>query len=165
MLYPIVIIAGQDLGALPSASQLLAANVPSVSAHSGATSERDGRDDPPTSNQGSVMTSSQPQQSRGLIVSSQPVLPRIVPTYQGPLLSSMPATSNKPVLVAPGLPSVQQKMIDKIKRGEYIDFNELPPARGLSKSLPPHREGQMVIVQAYDLAVSRQLIPNFETWS
>ena len=94
----------------------------------------------PTLSQGSVVTSLQPQQSRGLIVSSQPILPRVVPTYQGPLLSSMPSTSNKPVLVAPGLPSVPQKMIDKIKREEYNDFHELPLARGLSKSLPPHLE-------------------------
>ena len=146
-------------------SQLLAANVSSVSAHAGATSESDVGEDPPTSNQGSVVSSSQPQQGGGLLDSSQPILPRVVTTYQRPLLSSIPSTSNKPVLVAPGLPSVPQKVIDKIKRGEYIDFNELPPARGLSKSLPPHLEGQLVIVQADDLAVSRKLIPNFETWS
>ena len=111
------------------------------------------------------MTNSQPQQGGGSLVSSQPILLTVVTTYQRPLLSSMPSTSNKPVLVAPGLPSVPQKVIDKIKRGEYIDFNELPPARGLSKSLPLHLEGQLVIVQADDLAVSRKLIPNFETWS
>ena len=111
-----------------------------------------------------MTTSSQTQQSGGLIVSSQPILPRVVPTYQRLLLSSMPSTSNKPVLVAPGLPSVPQ-MIDKIKRGEYIYFNKLPLARGLSKFLLPHPEGQLVIVQADDLAASRKLIPNFEAWS
>ena len=166
MLYPIVVIAGQEpLGVLPSGSQLLAANVSSVSAHTGATSETDVGDDPPASNQGSVVTNSQPQQGGGSLVSSQPILPTVATTHQRPLMSSMPSTANKSVLVAPGLPSVPQKVIDKIKRGEYIDFNELPPARGLSKSLPPHLEGQLVIVQADDLAVSRKLIPNFETWS
>ena len=146
-------------------SQLLAANVSSVSAHAGTTSESDVEEDPSPSNQGSVVSSSQPQQGGGLLDSSQPILPRVVTTYQRPLLSSIPSTSNKLVLVAPGLLSVSQKVIDKIKRGEYIDFNELPPARGLSKSLPPHLEGQLVIVQADDLVVSRKLIPNFETWS
>ena len=165
MLYPIVVAGQEPLGVLPSVSQIVAANVSSVSAHIGATSERDGGEDPPTSNQESLVSSLQPQQGGGLLDSSQPILPRVVTTYQRPLLSSIPSTTNKPVLVAPGLPSIPQKVIDKIKRGEYIDFNELPPARGLSKSLPPHLEGQLVIVQADDLAVSRKLIPNFETWS
>ena len=133
MLYPIVVITGQEpLGVLPSGLQLLAANVSSVSAHTGTTSESDSGDDPPASNQGRVV---QPQQGGGSLVSSQPILPTVATTYQRPLMSSMPSTAYKPVLVAPGLPSVPQKVIDKIKRGEYIDFNELPPARGLSKSL------------------------------
>ena len=141
-------------------SQILAANVSSVSAHAGATSEKDVGEDPPTSNQESLVSSLQPQQGGGLLDSSQPILPRVVTTYQRPLLSSIPSTTNKTVLVAPGLPSIPQKVIHKIKRGEYINFYELPPARGLSKSLPPHLEGQLVIVQADDLAVSRKLIPN-----
>ena len=165
MLYPIVIAGQEPLGVLPPVSQLLAANISSVSAHSGATSEADFGDDPPASTQGSVVTNSQHQQGGGSLVSSQPILPTVATTYQRPLMSTIPSSANKPVLVVPGLPSVPQKVIDKIKRGEYIDFNELPPARGLSKSLPPHLEGQLVIVQADDLAVSRKLIPNFETWS
>ena len=46
-----------------------------------------------------------------------------------------------------------------------MDFNELPPARGLSKSIPSHLEGQVVVVHAADLASSRKLIPDFATWS
>jgi len=56
-------------------------------------------------------------------------------------------------------------MIDKIVAGKYVDFSELPPARGLSRSLPPYLEGQVIVVQAEDLIASRKLIPNFETWA
>jgi len=50
-------------------------------------------------------------------------------------------------------------------RWECIDFNELPPAKGLSKAVPPYLEGQVIIVQAEELTASWKLIPNFETWS
>ena len=127
MLYPIVVIAGQEpLGVLPSVSQLLAAKVLSVSAHTGTTSETDFGDDPPTSNQGSVVINLQPQQGERSLVSSQPVLPTVATTYQRPLMSSMPSTANKPVLVAPGLPSVPQKVIDKIKRGNILTLTSCP---------------------------------------
>jgi len=56
-------------------------------------------------------------------------------------------------------------MIDKIVAEEYIDFNDLPPARGLSKAVPPYLEGQVIIVQAEQLTASQKLIPNLETWS
>jgi len=56
-------------------------------------------------------------------------------------------------------------MIDRIKAGKYIDFNKLPPARGLSKSVPLHLEGQVVVIQADDMAASCKLIPNFEMWA
>jgi len=47
-------------------------------------------------------------------------------------------------------------MIDKIVAGEYIDFDDLPPAIGFSKAVPPYLEGQ----------VDRQLHENrFKTWS
>ena len=54
---------------------------------------------------------------------------------------------------------------DRQGGGGYVDFNELPPVRGLNKAAPPQLESQVVIVQADDLAVSHKLIPNFETWS
>ena len=93
--------------------------------------------------------------------------PVVVQSDLAALLSqqgNVPAASNKHVLISPGLPTVAQRLIDHIKTGEYIDFNELPPARGLSKSVPSHLEGQVVVIQANELAASRKLIPNFETW-
>jgi len=70
---------------------------------------------------------------------------------------------SKHVLVSLGLPCLPQNMIDKIVAREYIDFNDFPPARGLSKAVPPYLEGQVIIVKADQLTASRKLIPNFET--
>ena len=83
--------------------------------------------------------------------------PVVVQSDLAALLSqqgNVPAASNKHVLISPGLPTVAQRLIDRIKAGEYIDFNELPPARGLSKSVPSHLEGQVVVIQANELAAS-----------
>ena len=147
-------------------SQLLAVNVSSVLAHAGATSESDVGEDPPASNQGSVVTSLQPQKGGGLLVSSQPILPT-VRNYDIPETTSEFHAINikQASLSSFRTPKHTTEGDWQDQEGEYIDFNELPQARGLSKSLPPHLEGQLVIVQADDLAVSRKLIPNFETWS
>lgn len=167
-LHNLTCLAGQEfLGVLPPIPQLLAAGLNSASVTGGTEHSRG-----VASLGASQMIASPMSQSQGgsnVTMSSPSSLPVVVPTFPGPLLSlqsSMPpASNNKHVLVAPGLPSISQRMIDKIKRGEYIDFNELPPARGLSKALPSHLEGQVVIVQADDLASSRKMIPNFETWA
>jgi len=103
-----------------------------------------------------------------MVVSSPPTLPTVVTSQQWPLsaLNTTPSASgSKHVLVAPGLPCLSQRIIDKIVAGEYVDFSELPPVRGLSRSLPPYLEGQVIVVQAEDLMASRKLIPNFETWA
>ena len=38
------------------------------------------------------------------------------------------------VQVGGGLPAIPKKLIEKIEAGEYIDFSELPPAKGKGKS-------------------------------
>ena len=54
-------------------------------------------------------------------------------------------------------------MAARILAGEYIDFAELPPARGKVKSLPaPDRS--VIIVQAHDLLQQKRLIPDIATW-
>lgn len=68
------------------------------------------------------------------------------------------------ITVGTGLSSLSKKLVDKIKSNEYVDFAELPPAKGKSKPLPNILEGQIVIVQAADLLQSRQVIPDFATW-
>ena len=62
-----------------------------------------------------------------------------------PASGMMPA---KLALVGPGLPSMSKKMIDRIISGQYVDFSELPPARGWVHNLPSKEEGNIVVVQA-----------------
>ena len=69
------------------------------------------------------------------------------------------------VATGEGLPALSKRMVEKIVAGEYVEFAELPPAKGKSKGLPQALEGQVVIVQAAELASSRRLIPDLATWS
>ena len=76
---------------------------------------------------------------------------------QKPCSSSLVATGE-------GLPTLPKKCVEKILAGEYIDFAELPPAKGKVKSIPNTVEGQIVVVQATDLLETRKLIPDLATW-
>ena len=42
------------------------------------------------------------------------------------------------------LPAVPRKTAEKIWAGEYIDFSDIPPARGKAKSLPSSMEGHII---------------------
>ena len=64
-----------------------------------------------------------------------------------------------------GLPSLSRKLVDKIIANEYVDFAELPPAKGKAKHMPHSVDGQVVVVQAVDLFQQRRLIPEFATWA
>ena len=64
-----------------------------------------------------------------------------------------------------GLPAIPKKLAEKIVAGEYIDFSELPPAKGKGKSAAQSYEGQIVVVQATDLVQSRRLVPDLATWT
>lgn len=79
--------------------------------------------------------------------------------------TSQSASLQLSVCLGPGLPSLSKKLIDKIKAGEYIDFSELPPAKGKGRAVPQLGDGQIVVVQAADLMQSRKVIPDFATWS
>jgi len=71
-----------------------------------------------------------------------------------------------PTLVqpGPGLPAIPRKLADRIKVGEYVDFMELPPARGKSRPITQAPEGQVIVVQAADIAPARKLVPDLSTW-
>lgn len=45
-----------------------------------------------------------------------------------------------------------------------MDFAELPPAKGKNCPIPQTLEGQMMVIQAADLAQARKLIPDLATW-
>ena len=68
------------------------------------------------------------------------------------------------VMLGVSQPALPKKLVKKIEAGEYIDFTELPPARGKSLSILLAVEGQVLVVQAVDLLQSRQVIPDLATW-
>ena len=82
---------------------------------------------------------------------------------------STPLASKPPerVIVAPGAPALKRSMVQLMLFGAYVDFGELPPAKGFSKPLPAltqGMDGQIVLLQATDLAQSKKLIPDVATW-
>ena len=76
------------------------------------------------------------------------------------------AAANPPKLVSvgAGLPSLPKKMVDRILSGQYVDFSELPPARGRARPLPSAEDGHIVVIRAEDLSGARKLIPDLATW-
>ena len=60
-----------------------------------------------------------------------------------------------------GLCELSKKLLEKIQAEEYVDFNELPPAKGKGRSLAQGWEGQVVVVQAADLVKPAR---SFLTW-
>lgn len=64
-----------------------------------------------------------------------------------------------------GLLLIPRKILNKIQAGEYIDFSDLPPAKGRARLLPPHWEGHILVVQLKDLKGGKKLIPDFQTWT
>ena len=65
------------------------------------------------------------------------------------LVASAVVSSKAPdtIVVLPGIPPLRRSVVETIQSGAFLDFAELPPAKGLSKPKP----------------VSR-LIPDFTTW-
>ena len=68
------------------------------------------------------------------------------------------------VATGEGLPALPKKWVEKIQAGEFVDFAELPPAKGKVRGTPNSLEGPIIVVQAADLMESRKLIPDFATW-
>ena len=67
--------------------------------------------------------------------------------------------------IGEGLPAISRKLFEKIRNNEYIEFTDLPPARGKHRSLLNHLEGQVLLVQLQDLEDTRRIIPDFPTWN
>ena len=68
------------------------------------------------------------------------------------------------VVVVPGIPALPKKLAQKILNREYVDFTQLPPAKGRAKPTSLDWEGQVLLVQSMDLYVSKKLIPDLATW-
>ena len=68
------------------------------------------------------------------------------------------------VALGTGLAALPRKLVEKIQANEYIDFNDLSPAKGRSRVLSQMLEGQVILVQSADLVKSRKMIPDLSTW-
>ena len=68
------------------------------------------------------------------------------------------------VLINKGLPALLKRLLDKIGVDEYINYTDLPPARGKLRSLPHYLDSQLLLVQLQDVEDSRCIISDFLTW-
>ena len=68
------------------------------------------------------------------------------------------------VSIGEGLTALPRRLFEKIGANEYIDFTDLPPARGKPRSLPHHLDGQLLLVQLQEVEDYRRIIPDFPTW-
>ena len=68
------------------------------------------------------------------------------------------------VITGTGLPALPKKLVNKILANEYMDFAELPPAKGKARNVPQSLEGKVLVVQAADMMNARKIIPDLATW-
>ena len=73
-------------------------------------------------------------------------------------------TAPKLISVAAGLPALPKNLVEQIQAGQYIDFCELPPAKGRNRSLSSQDDGHIIVVRAEDLSGTRKMIPDLATW-
>ena len=78
--------------------------------------------------------------------------------------AEVPARPPSSVVTGEGLLALPRKWVERIQAGDYIDFAELPPAKGKSKGMPSSLEDQILVVQAADIMESRKMIPDLATW-
>ena len=71
-----------------------------------------------------------------------------------------------PMKLGAGLSAVPAGIVKKIRRGEYVDFAELPPAMPEEEATACGQSGDRVlIVQAADLRRTRRKIPDVMVWA
>ena len=77
---------------------------------------------------------------------------------------SVPLKAAQPLMtVGAGLVVLPRKKVEKILSNEYVDFMELPPAKGKSRPVPQSMEGQ--VIEAADLMATKKIIPKLAVWS
>ena len=85
-------------------------------------------------------------------------------TSSMPHLSASTASTSTSVVVAPGLPAIRKALVEAILSEQYVDFTELPPAKGRTKAIASHLEGQVVLLQTSDYLQTKRLTPDLGTW-
>ena len=66
--------------------------------------------------------------------------------------------------IGTGLSAMPRKLLERVRTNEFVDFMELPPARGKCKTLSQNLGDQIVVVQAAELNQPRRIIPDLATW-
>ena len=64
-----------------------------------------------------------------------------------------------------GLPALSHRIVEKIKAGEYVDFSELPPAKGKGRTSSNDWDARVLLLQVQQTDNPRRLIPDFPTWA
>jgi hypothetical protein len=59
---------------------------------------------------------------------------------------------------------MKKGLVDNILAGHYIDFTELPPAKGRAKTPSSLLDGQIVLLQASDYLQAKYIIPDLGIW-
>ena len=80
-----------------------------------------------------------------------------VDSEEGGSSSQLPAPL---VTVGTGLPAILKKLIARLLANEYVDFAELPPAKGKGRPMPQSLESQIIVVQAVEVMQIRKIIPD-----
>ena len=156
--------AGTTLSEMPSAMALLDAQVRQLASNRDNTSGSQATEIPPTQRAGTENSQNAVSEAaEGQTTSMASLLDMVLssPVEQG--RPANPGTSSL-VSLGEGLPLIPRKMVEKIQAGDYVDFSDMPPAKGKARSLPPHWEGHILVVQLEDLEGSKRLIPDFQMW-
>lgn len=76
-------------------------------------------------------------------------------------ISATPHLNVSAATTAPGLPAIRKVLVESILSDQYVDFIELPPAKGCTKAIA---KGQVVLLQTSDYLQAKRLTPNLGTW-
>ena len=72
---------------------------------------------------------------------------------------------NSLIPIGEGLPAIPRNLLQKIRVNDYIDFTELPSAKGSPRSKPHLMEGRVLLVQWQELENHMKAISDFATWA
>ena len=83
-----------------------------------------------------------------------------------PLLTNFPMSEHSSELVAIGksLPHLLQRLLQQIHTKEFVNYGELPPAKGKQLAPPTMDTSQILLVQLQEVSLHRRLIPDYNTW-
>ena len=67
------------------------------------------------------------------------------------------------ISIGEGLPALSQRLVETIKAGEYVDFSELPLAKGKGCASSQDWDAGILLLQVQQSKNPRHLIPDFPT--